>query len=82
MATTQNKLRGADSEADEEKGIFTTAKLKLWLKLGVGPEKGYQKLHLPRNHAYAPDHKNWGEMKQSYNLWLNKMAAKKPPTKA
>ncbi|ETK71361.1 hypothetical protein F441_21870 [Phytophthora nicotianae CJ01A1] len=81
QSDSTNKLRGAgDAVENEERGIFTTAKFMLWLKRGVDPEEAYKRLHLPRTYDYAPDHKNWKKMQKFYEMWLNKMAAKKPPT--
>ncbi|KAK1932285.1 hypothetical protein P3T76_012279 [Phytophthora citrophthora] len=77
-----NERNLRSGKEDEERGILTNAKLELWLKLGYSPAKAYKKLNLPKNIADAYDLKNWEQMKQFYAMWLNKMAAQKPPTKA
>ncbi|KAK1932280.1 hypothetical protein P3T76_012274 [Phytophthora citrophthora] len=77
----RNEKNLRSEEEDEERGILTKARLELWLKLGYSPEKAYKKLKLPLNIDDAYKFKNWEQMKQFYTMWLNKMAAQKPPTK-
>ncbi|ETL42561.1 hypothetical protein L916_06636 [Phytophthora nicotianae] len=70
-AYTTNKLRGADitSKQDEERGFLSNVKLKLLLSLGFKPQTANKFLSKAQAQTF-------------YYKWVDKMAAKKPRTKA
>ncbi|ETI42805.1 hypothetical protein F441_12095 [Phytophthora nicotianae CJ01A1] len=68
MDTPQTSF-GALTKQDEERRFLPNVKLKLFLVLGFNPQTANRFL-------------SKAQAKKFYYLWLNKMAARKPRTKA